>query len=334
MTRLAIPGLEAADALLRGEIGARLDEVEEALSKAVKTDSELLGETASYLLEAGGKRYRPMLVMLSSYFGDPGDTRLVSGAVVVELTHLATLYHDDVIDEADARRGRPSVNTRWDNTVAILTGDYLFARASELSADLGTEVTRLMARTIATVCDGQIREVAVTGRVDQTVEAYTVAIRNKTAALTAASTRMGGLLSDAPEESLDTLEALGESVGMAFQLSDDIMDIVSTPEVLGKEPGVDIKEGIYTLPVLIALSDREGGAELRSLLTEGPPHGDDLARALDLVRADGAIDAARAAVTTEVRKAHAFLEQLPESRATEAFGQVADFLATRCGASV
>ena len=155
--RRVIPGLEAPDAQLETDIRTRLDRVEDALEKSVVAESDLLAATARYLLQAGGKRFRPMLVLLSGYFGDPTDPRLVPGSVAIELVHLATLYHDDVIDEADSRRGTPSVNARWDNTVAILTGDYLFARASEISADLGPEVCRLLARTIAVLCDGQIR---------------------------------------------------------------------------------------------------------------------------------------------------------------------------------
>src|SRR6058998_1613068 len=155
--RRVIPGLESSDSPLESEIAARLDRVEEELEKAVAADSDLLSASARYLLQAGGKRFRPMLVLLAGYFGDPADPRLIPGSVAIELTHLATLYHDDVIDEADARRGIPSVNARWDNTVAILTGDYLFARASEISTELGTDVCALLARTIATLCDGQIR---------------------------------------------------------------------------------------------------------------------------------------------------------------------------------
>src|SRR3954449_4059720 len=168
MSRRVIPGLEAPDPVLETDIRVRLDDVEEALEKAVLADSDLLAETASHLLSAGGKRFRPMLVLLSGYFGDATDTRLIAGSVAIELVHQATLYHDDVIDEADSRHGVPSANARWDNTVAILTGDFLFAKASEISADLGAEVTRLLARTIATVCDGQIREVAISGRTDLT----------------------------------------------------------------------------------------------------------------------------------------------------------------------
>ena len=197
MSRQLVPGLEAPDAELENAVRGRLDEVEAALEKAVRADSDLLAETSSYLLAAGGKRFRPVLVLLSGYFGDPADPRLIPGSVAIELVHLATLYHDDVIDEADARRGIPSVNARWDNTVAILTGDYLFARASEISTELGTDVCALLARTIATLCDGQIREVEAAGRVEQTKAAYLEIIRRKTGALIATSCRLGGILSDA-----------------------------------------------------------------------------------------------------------------------------------------
>src|SRR5437870_13354966 len=250
MTRAGIPELEAPDAVLEAELRAKLDDVEEALQKAVRADFDFLTEAASHLIEAGGKRFRPMLVLLAGYFGDPTDPRLVPGAVAIELTHLATLYHDDVIDEADFRRGRARANSRWDNTVAILTGDYLFARALELSADLGTDVSKLLARTIAIVCDGQIREVARAGRVDQTEQSYMETIERKTAALIATSCRLGGMMSDAPLDAVERLDDVGMALGMAFQLSDDIMDFTASEEELGKQPGQDIRQGVYTLPVL------------------------------------------------------------------------------------
>ncbi len=198
--RRVIPGLEPPDEGLEAAVRTRLDRVEEALEKAVVADSDLLAITASHLLQAGGKRFRPMLVLLSGYFGDPTDPRLIPGSVALELVHLATLYHDDVIDEAVDRRGVPSANARWDNTVAILTGDYLFARASEMSADLGPEICRLLARTIGVLCDGQIREVDISGKVEQTEDRYLEIIRRKTGVLIATSCRLGGMLSDAPEE--------------------------------------------------------------------------------------------------------------------------------------
>ena len=332
MSRRLIPGLEAPDPMLEGEVRARLDEVEAALEKAVRADSDLLAETSSYLLSAGGKRFRPMLVLVSGYFGDPTDPRLVPASVAIELVHLATLYHDDVIDEADSRRGIPSVNARWDNTVAILTGDYLFARASEISTELGTDVCALLARTIAVLCDGQIREVEAAGRLDQTERAYLEIIRRKTGALIATSCRLGGMLSDAPAEHLDVLEEFGEALGMAFQLSDDIMDVTATERELGKEPGVDMREGVYTLPVLQALSEGDRSQELAGLLSPGPPRGDRLRRALEIVRSPESLGPARTAVATEVDRAKELASRLPKGPARAALITLAEFLAARCGA--
>lgn len=332
MSRRLIPGLEAPDPVLEGEVRARLDEVEAALEKAVRADSDLLAQTSSYLLSAGGKRFRPMLVLVSGYFGDPTDPRLVPGSVAIELVHLATLYHDDVIDEADSRRGIPSVNARWDNTVAILTGDYLFARASEISTELGTDVCALLARTIAVLCDGQIREVEAAGRLDQTEGAYLEIIRRKTGALIATSCRLGGMLSDAPAEHLDVLEEFGEALGMAFQLSDDIMDVTATERELGKEPGVDMREGVYTLPVLQALSEGVRSQELAGLLSPGPPEGDRLRLALEIVRSPESLGPARTAVATEVDRAKELASCLPKGPARAALITLAEFLAARCGA--
>ena len=332
MSRRTIPGLEAPDPVLEREVRARLAEVEAALEKAVQADSDMLAETASYLLTAGGKRFRPMLVLLAGYFGDPADPRLIPGSVSIELVHQATLYHDDVIDEADSRHGVPAANVRWDNTVAILTGDYLFARASEISTELGTDVIALLARTIATLCDGQIREVEAAGRLEQTEDAYLEIIRRKTGALIATSCRLGGMLSDAPLEYLDVLEEFGEALGLAFQLSDDIMDFTSSHEELGKEPGQDLKEGVFTLPVILALRQGSHGDELASLLREGPPEGRRFERGVEIVRDPATLSLARRAVAGEVDRARALAEQLPDRPARAALVQLAEFLAARCEA--
>jgi geranylgeranyl pyrophosphate synthase len=329
--RRAIPGIDA-DPVLEAEIRERLDRVEEELEKAASADAEPLSTTAGYLLRAGGKRFRPMLVLLAGYQGDPADPRLIPGSVAIELTHVATLYHDDVIDEADARHGVRSANARWDNTVAILTGDYLFARASEISADLGPEICRLLARTIAVLCDGQIREVEASGKLDRTEPAYLDIIRRKTGVLIATACRLGGLLSDARPEHVEILEAFGESLGLAFQLSDDIMDVMSSELELGKEPGVDMKEGVYTLPVLHALHEGPHRDELHGLLAGGPPEGERLTRALEILRTGGSIEHARDAVRQEVARAVGLASQLPDGPATLAQTQLARFLAIRCGA--
>jgi geranylgeranyl pyrophosphate synthase len=330
--RRVIPGLEAPDATLEADIRARLDRVEDELEKAVRADSDLLAATAKYLLAAGGKRFRPMLVLVAGYFGDPTDPRLIPGAAAIELTHVATLYHDDVMDEAASRHGVTSVNARWDNTVAILTGDYLFARASEISADLGPDVCRLLAQTIAVLCDGQIRDVAGAGNVDKTEDAHLEIIRRKTSILIASSCRLGGMLSDATPAQLETLEAFGASLGLAFQLSDDIMDITSSQLELGKEPGTDLREGVYTIPVLHALGHGDDRDELRRILAAGPPDGELLDRALEIVRTSGGVEHAQTGVRDEVSRATELAETLPDGPARHALVQLARFLAVRCGA--
>jgi heptaprenyl diphosphate synthase len=328
------PGIEAPDPVLESELRGGLDRVERALRQAVDSEVPLVASTSRYLLSAGGKRFRPLLVLLGGRFGRPDDPRLIEGAVAIELTHVATLYHDDVIDEADSRRGIASANARWDNTVAILTGDFLFARASEIASDLGTDVTRLLAWTIARVAEGQIREADAAGSLEVDEATYLEVIRGKTAALIATSCRLGGMLSDADPEVVERLRRVGEALGLAFQLSDDIMDLTEDQGTLGKEPGVDLKEGVYTLPVIYALQGSRRQEELRAILEPGPPEGDRLVGALDIVRSDGSLDRAREAVTAQVRGAVAEVEGLPEGTAREAFLHLARFLATRCGAAV
>src|SRR5947207_1258806 len=325
MTRAEVQGLAIQDGALEAEVRGRLAEVEAGLEKAVRSDSDFVTEAASYLVSAGGKRFRPMLLLLGGSFGDPTDPRLIQGAVAIEIVHLATLYHDDVIGEAVSRRGHTSVNATGGNTVAILTGDFLFARASEISADLGTDVSRLLARTIATLCDGQIREVELTGRDTADEGAYMEIIRRKTAALIATSCRLGGMLSDASAEAVERLDDLGMALGMAFQLSDDIMDVVSTEAELRKEPGQDMREGVYTLPVLYALQDEEKG-ELAALLADGPLEGERLSRALEIVRADGSLGRALEAVTLQFRSSPALAGGPAYGVARGALFQLSDIL--------
>jgi heptaprenyl diphosphate synthase len=275
-----------------------------------------------------------MLVLLAGRFGDPTDPRLIPASVSIELVHVATLYHDDVIDEADSRRGAPSANDRWGNTVAILTGDYLFARASEISADLGPDVCRLLAQTIATLCDGQVRELDASGKLDQTEAGYMEVIRRKTGSLIATSCRLGAMVSDASPQDVEVLDAFGESLGLAFQLSDDIMDLTATQLELGKEPGVDLKEGVYTLPVLHALAESTRRDELQRLLSLGPPDGEVLDRVLEIVSSSGSVEHARDAVSAEVANAVGLAGQLRDGPTRQALVQLARFLAARCGARV
>jgi heptaprenyl diphosphate synthase len=334
MTRTVNREMEAPDPVLEAEIRKRLDEVEQHLASSVLTETPLVSEAVGYLLSAGGKRFRPTLVLLGGQFGDPADPRLVPLAVAVELTHLASLYHDDVIDEAESRRGIPSANARWDNTVAILAGDFLFARASAIASDLGTDVSRLLADTIGRVCEGQIREVQAAGEVEVDEADYMAVIERKTASLIATSCQVGAMLAGAAPEVVQRLERFGRFLGLAFQLSDDIMDLVADESTLGKEPGWDLKEGVFTLPVILALRESGHREELLHLLQPGRPQEGRLRRVLEIVRSDGALALARAAVAREVRRARAEAEPLPEGSARDALLHLAEYLAVRCGAEV
>jgi heptaprenyl diphosphate synthase len=334
MTRAISREIEAPDPVLEADIRKRLGDVEEHLAGSVTTETPLVSEAGAYLLAAGGKRFRPMLVLLGGHFGDPTDPRLIPLAVAVELTHLASLYHDDVIDEADARRGIPSVNARWSNTVAILAGDFLFARASAIAAELGTDISRLLATTIGRVCEGQIREVQAAGRLELEEREYMAVIERKTASLIATSCQVGGLLAGAPSQVVEGLYRFGTALGLAFQLSDDIMDLVSDESTLGKRPGVDLRERVLTLPVILALRESEHRDELQRLLASERPDERSLHRALEIVRGDGALGGARRAVTREVRRALGEGARLPGGSAREALLHLAEFLAARCGAAL
>lgn len=311
--------------LLDADIRADMDRVESMLREVVRSDQQYVSETAVYLIEAGGKRLRPMLTLLAGLLGDAHDARLVPCAVSVELIHLASLYHDDVIDETEVRRGVPTVHTRYGNNVAVLTGDYLFARSSSLAAKLGTYVSERLSDTIAALCEGQIMEGQTAGNLDVPAEHYLEVIRRKTASLIATAAHLGAWLSGASPEVVAAATEFGESIGMAFQLADDILDIAGVQEESGKVPGTDLRERVYTLPVLSTLeSGGESAAALRAALTA-----DDIDAALDLLRSNGSIDAARAAVEKWQRRALAALEAIPPGDGRSALERVVAFVGER-----
>jgi heptaprenyl diphosphate synthase len=266
--------------------------VERALLAAVAAEDPFLTEVAGHLISAGGKRLRPALVVAAAAALDAEITDdVVQGAVSVELVHLGSLYHDDVMDEADERRGVESVNHRWGNLVAILAGDFLLAKASEIAAAPGTDVAALLARTIGQLCDGEVTQLHYAFDTERPEDAYFRAIRGKTASLFATSARVGGLVSAARPDALSALTDYGEAFGVAFQIWDDVCDLVATDGQMGKPAGHDMVEGTYTLPVIRALALPEVGGELRSLL--GRPI-DEVARdkARDLIRSTEAVEGA------------------------------------------
>ncbi len=271
-----------------------------------------------------------MLVLLASQFGNTAAPGVIPAAAVVELTHLATLYHDDVMDEAVMRRGEVSANSRWDNTVAILTGDFLFARASDLLADLGPEAVRIQARTFARLVEGQIQETAGPGEGADALGHYLDVVAGKTGSLIAASGHLGALLAGADPLVVKTLTSACEKIGIAFQLSDDILDVTSESEESGKTPGTDLREGVHTLPMLYVLRSTDSGdARLRELL--GSAITDDAlhAEALALLRAHPAMDHARAGMRRWVDEAREELETLPDVPARAAFIALCDYVLTR-----
>jgi heptaprenyl diphosphate synthase len=327
----ALLGLPAVDDTLAADVLERLSSVEEMLRNAVESEHTLLDNASRHLAEAGGKRFRPMLVLLASGFGDPEAPGVIPAAVVVELTHLATLYHDDVMDEAVMRRGEASANSRWDNTIAILTGDYLFARASDVLADLGPEAVRIQARTFARLVQGQIEETTGPAEGADPLQHYLDVVAGKTGSLIAASAHLGALLAGAPADIVTTITSVCEKLGIAFQLSDDILDVASESAESGKTPGTDLREGVHTLPMLHVLrSTAPSDARLRELLLSDLSSDDALhAEALALLRANPAMERARADMRQWADEARAELLTLPDVPARAAFLALSDYVLTR-----
>ena len=289
-----------------------LQRLESLLSDSVVVGDPHLDQITTHLIYAGGKRLRPLLAVASATGGQrPGTTDELMGGIAVELMHLASLYHDDVMDEAEIRRNVDSVNARYGNLVAIVAGDYLMARSAAIAADLGVEIAGLLARTLAWLTRGQVAEVRTAFATSRSVDDYFVAIEGKTASLMAASCRVGALTAQRPLPEVDALEEFGRCFGMVYQLRDDILDMTATDGQLGKPAGQDLAEGIYTLPALHALHDPDVGSELAELL--GRPLDDaERERARKLVVSTDAIAATYAAATTYIDHGTAVLESLPE----------------------
>ncbi|AWK10571.1 geranylgeranyl pyrophosphate synthase [Streptomyces spongiicola] len=336
MTVVGPFGLSVRDQALEADVQAGLAAVESGLLNATKSGVPFITEAAQHLVRAGGKRFRPLLVMLAAQFGDPDAPGVVPSAVVVELTHLATLYHDDVMDEAEVRRGVPSANARWGNSLAVLTGDFLFARASHILADLGPEAVRIQAEAFERLVTGQILETAGPRDGRDPVEHYLDVLRGKTGSLVAVSCRFGAMMSGADERTTDVLTQYGERLGVAFQLADDVLDIASDSHESGKTPGTDLREGIATLPVLRLReqADAHGRREdlelvelLSGDLTDDARHAEALAR----LRVHSALAQARRDTVRAAQEARAMLEALPECIARAALEELCDAVVHRAG---
>jgi heptaprenyl diphosphate synthase len=324
---LALPVL---DTDLEARLRARMLEVEERLVREVRSEAAFITEAARHLLHAGGKRFRPLLTLLAAETGDASRDGVITAACVVELTHLASLYHDDVMDEADLRRGAESANSRWDNHVAILTGDFLFSKSSELTATLGADAVRIQAETFTRLVEGQILETVKPQAGEDPLAHYLRVVAGKTGSLIATSARYGARFAGATREVEEALTGYGDAVGTAFQLSDDILDIASESTVSGKTPGTDLREGVPTLPVLLARRSTDPADERLLTLLDGDLSDDALhAEALDLLRKHPAMDEARQYVLGRAREAQALLEAVPPGPVRDALDAFAVLIATR-----
>jgi heptaprenyl diphosphate synthase len=325
-------GVTFDDVALERSVRAGLDEVETALRAAVTAEDEFVSGAARYLVAAGGKRFRPLVSMLAAHFGDATRPEIVPAAVVVEITHLATLYHDDVMDEATVRRGAASANSRWDNTVAILTGDFLFSRASLILADLGSYAVRLQAQTFERLVTGQIHETVGPLAGADPIAHYLDVLADKTGSLIATAAQFGAYYAGVDEVVCAQLRALGEQIGVAFQLSDDILDISSSRSESGKTPGTDLREGIATLPVLYALRSAHPGSErLRELVDHPLVDYAERTEALRLLRASDALDEARETLRGYAAAAEEILSGFPDVPARAAFAELTDLVIVRTG---
>lgn len=311
-------------------IWKQLEVVEERLVESSTADDPYLTKIAQHLLLAGGKRFRPLLALLAAEFGPSDDGRPVEAGVSVELIHVGSLYHDDVIDESDTRRGASSVNANWNNTVAILAGDFLMAKASEVAAThLSQESVRILASTYAELVEGQTRELQLVGDLTHTLDEYDQVIGGKTASLVRTSARLGAMAAHADESVVEALSTWAWQVGMVFQIADDALDLLADEETIGKPAGSDIREGTFTAPVLLAAAGPQGG-RVRELLEGGMPYRDEtVAEVIEIVRSGGFVDASLGDATARLESADQALKTVPDIEARGILQSLGAFLLER-----
>jgi geranylgeranyl pyrophosphate synthase len=327
----AIAGVELGDPELAAATSGGLERVEDLLHREVTSGYRFVTETSLHLIDAGGKRFRPLFTLLGAQMGHrPDADDVITAAAVVELIHLATLYHDDVMDSATMRRGAESANSRWDNTVAILTGDFLFAHASRLVADLGPAAVRIIAETFAELVTGQMRETRGPRPDDDPVEHYLTVIAEKTGSLIATAGRYGGMFSGCTPGQIESLHRFGAAIGTAFQISDDIIDITSPSDSSGKVPGTDLREGVRTLPMLYALAGDGAAADrLRVLLARPITDDAEVDEALGLLRSGPGVARAREVLAEHAAAARTELAQLPDCPAAKALSSLTAYVVDR-----
>ncbi len=328
-----VAGVDFGDPEFAERVSAGVARIEQLMAEELGSADELMSDAVNHLFMAGGKRFRPLFTVLAASLGpDPDSSQVTVAGAVVEMVHLATLYHDDVMDEAQVRRGASSANARWGNNIAILAGDYLFATASRLVSRLGPDAVRMIAETFAQLVTGQMRETR--GAVDDPdqIDHYLKVVYEKTACLIATSGRFGATFSGAGVDQVERLGRLGGIVGTAFQISDDIIDIDSEPDESGKLPGTDLREGVHTLPVLYALKESGPNADrLRELLARNLHEDAVLAEALVLLRASGGVAKAKATVRDYADRARIELSELPDKPGRRALASLLEYTVSRHG---
>ncbi|MCC7078773.1 MAG: polyprenyl synthetase family protein [Acidimicrobiia bacterium] len=308
------------------ELADHLYAVERCLAVAIGNPPTLLAESAAHLLFAGGKRIRPALTLIcADAYGDVHDDA-IDAAAAVELVHLGSLHHDDVIDEAETRRGVPTVNARWSNTVSVLSGDYLLARASEIAASIGAEPARILAWTIGRLTEGEIVELAHLHDTGTDIEHYYEAIQGKTAVLMGSSCHLGALVAGAPEDATSLAAEFGFELGLVFQIVDDVLDLVGDEALTGKKRGVDLVEGVYTLPTLLALDGDDGTLEA---LLSNRPDGDSVEAAIDLVVRRGGVAGAVEAAARHLARCDALLCEFPPGGPRDALSRLSRYVLAR-----
>ena len=328
MAAFGIPSLSPE---LEAKIAAGLAEIEGVLNSRIEGKYLFANETSRHLVVAGGKRFRPLITILGSMVGDGINERVIKAAAVCELTHLATLYHDDVMDEAPLRRGVESANSRWGNSVAILTGDYLFAKMSQILAELGPEAVKLQADTFERLVIGQILETQGPG-VSDPLEHYLQVVADKTGSLIATSLRFGAMFAGCSKEEVETLTEFGEKIGIAFQLADDIIDIASDSLDSGKTPGTDLREGIPTLVTLNAMKSNDPKDASLKLALSGPIKSEEKVQwVIQELRNHKAIAESRLQLQTIAKEARAALGPLPISETSTALYSLCDLVIDRVG---
>ena len=312
------------------EISNDLKKVEKELDKTLKVSDPVLSQTCIYLLQAGGKRMRPGFTLLSGKFFEYKFEKLLPVAMAIELIHMATLVHDDVVDSSLTRRGRPTLAASWGNTVSIATGDYLFAKALELIVKIDNpKVSRILADVSIEMCQGEIQQIKCSYDINQTSKEYYYRIRRKTALLLGLSCKLGAIMSNANSRQVWLMSTYGHCLGIAFQIVDDILDITADPEVLGKPVGGDVRQGIITLPMIYALQDSPDANRLKMLLSKKVKSEGETQEAVELIKASGGIDKSREVVTLYIEKAIRHLHELPDIGSRGALIELAEFVGER-----